>query len=789
MAKEQTYKGHPLSWWKKNHPDVYRKIIDRQQEQKDPFDPKNPYGWDRPQNDHDSKDEPGGRHGFDNRNPKDDKGRDGRRGDLRTEDDWRSTREVENRLTGKPLPDKKPNKDDDHDGGKGGGKYATYQLVRQNGRLMVQYVDAKTGQVLNKKQLDNYHVISNASDLSDVVDLGAPEDIVHHGQDDDKDGKKKHKGKGDGAAPSIIPRGVDGIAPSTTRAAPTTGSVPTNSTQNYGMEQGDTDWQGFTPNTKERKSMVAANRQLPGIDTPEGQKVIADDMAATEAAMAKNQPQTNAQLTGSLDSGDYTATTGNKSLPNQEKDVSTLSGIAAQRNWDTITREDIAKTLAGEVDTRFTDINSEEGQREIRGIISTMENRDLTSPGTISDAIHAPNQYSTWNNEQAAAIANANYAANKSFWDGQVQKYMDDPNSNLGFTHYKNPNYSSEASKKWSNPLESSAVTIGRHRFYTSPTEYNPAAMGIATGPLSPEQQQQEVANRINNYTLNSPMTAIGPSIATANPDYATPAINQAVAQNSWAAPIGQEMAMNSPVDMSTQIASMDWANRPPDTISEPGVPNAAVTNQSGFAEGYANQKQMNPMGPQVAYGNDFDNRWGPTPTSITQTGVAVAANPSTSFGTNVTTDTQAEQTASQGLADKQAQGYADMANSGVQGGITNLSGNTTVSSDGSSVSHANTGNDTNSNEASTSTSSSTAGATAGGVASGTTGDSSHDTSGTDTAPGGTETGRVDQGGFTTSLGDTTSTDTSTDTSSDTDADSGGFGGFGFSGFGGTDGY
>lgn len=116
-------------------------------------------------------------------------------------------------------------------------------------------------------------------------------------------------------------------------------------------------------------------------------------------------------------------------------------------------------TLAGEIDLSKTDLTTEEGRKEAYGILSTMENR-APKYGGIKNAITAPNQYSTWNNDAAANTASANYNARKDLYDNLVKDYTSTPDSNLGFTSY-HANY---VNPGWSADMEQKTA-IGPHTF------------------------------------------------------------------------------------------------------------------------------------------------------------------------------------------------------------------------------------------------------------------------------------------------------------------------------------
>ena len=147
--------------------------------------------------------------------------------------------------------------------------------------------------------------------------------------------------------------------------------------------------------------------------------------------------------------------------------VETVGGVGTidfnrAEQFTTTDKLGMAMTLAGEVDPSKTDLSTDLGQREAFGILSSIENR-VGKYGSIEAAINAPNQYSTWNNAQAAATAKANYAANPDLYNGLVDSFTKNPAANLGFTSYYN---SSIANPGWANAM-TDVETIGSHQFGT----------------------------------------------------------------------------------------------------------------------------------------------------------------------------------------------------------------------------------------------------------------------------------------------------------------------------------
>lgn len=133
-------------------------------------------------------------------------------------------------------------------------------------------------------------------------------------------------------------------------------------------------------------------------------------------------------------------------------------------NFDPDTQRVMARTLAGEIDQRYTDLSTPEGIAEANAIMSTMENR-VGTYGSVMDTIAAPKQYSTWGTEDAALTADKNYAASPGTFDKLVSDYTLDERNRMGFTNYYNPK---EANPGWGVNLQS-RTDIGPHTFGSLP--------------------------------------------------------------------------------------------------------------------------------------------------------------------------------------------------------------------------------------------------------------------------------------------------------------------------------
>jgi hypothetical protein len=172
--------------------------------------------------------------------------------------------------------------------------------------------------------------------------------------------------------------------------------------------------------------------------------------------------------------------------------------------FDNDTRTNMAMTLAGEIDLSKTDLNSDIGKQEAMGILSTMDNR-ASKYGSISAAIQAPKQYSTWNNAASTATAKANYNANKGAYDSLVSTYAGAPEQyNTGFTSY----HANTVSPEWSSSMKD-ATTIGPHTFGSLPEYASAGTVKTADNLVGPKT----AFNTSASFTPNVTGTVSTPSI------------------------------------------------------------------------------------------------------------------------------------------------------------------------------------------------------------------------------------------------------------------------------------
>jgi hypothetical protein len=241
------------------------------------------------------------------------------------------------------------------------------------------------------------------------------------------------------------------------------------------------------------------------------------------AAAAKEDAQYS-----SLDGPGFGTIDGTNPHPMEGQNLNdVVSSAAARNNWSPEDKELAARTLAGEIDQRQTDLSTPEGIAEANAIMSTMENRDLANGPhkSLSDAINAKDAYSTWNGPKEADVANTNYSANPDKFNDIVDNYAADPNSNLGFTNYYNDKL---VSPSWGANLEE-AQNIGAHRFGIDPS----IAGKIPGGQPITEAQKDQIATDITNQNFNQ----------------------------SFAAPVSKDLAATAPTIDTTGVTTDDMAS------------------------------------------------------------------------------------------------------------------------------------------------------------------------------------------------------------------------------------
>lgn len=420
------------------------------------------------------------------------------------------------------------------------------KLVRgKDGLLNLIYVDPKTGKEV--KNLNNVSVVTSMSTLDDIYGKPAKSETkddtdTNTDTETDQGRNKKQTRRDQQHQDSFNDHGRSGQRSSASKSTSSVGTSNTNNT----AEQGDTtDYSRFDP-LDGGKTITSTPREVKSSLNQD------PSVATTTQSVPNNYENQHPAYATSLSDLDYNYENGNLSTPYEGKNLNDVVTYGDQKDYTDAQVTDVAKTLAGEIDSRYTDINSPEGQKEAAGIVSTMMNRDDVMQGDISDAIHQPNAYSTWNNDQVAKVAEANYAKNPAMWEGLARQILSDPTQRQPYTNYYNP---SLVNPSWADDL-GFKEQIGPHMFGVdqnyAPTQHY----------LSEDQKNAIETNAINTSF-----------------------------QNSFAFPASQELTNNpitvSPVYDPTSFAAAYAAQKMPESMSL-GV---APSNVSGFSLGYQAQR------------------------------------------------------------------------------------------------------------------------------------------------------------------------------------------------------
>jgi len=520
--------------------------------------------------------------------------------DPKTDDDHPGKKD-DDRVGHRKNPDSPKDRDRHHDDNKGNGskKYATYKLVRgSDGRLNVQYVDAKTGKVLTNKELGNYHIVSSASSIPGVYSqkpAGPGKDKGDKGDTGDEGkGDKGKKGNTEDSSWSqyrgdFNDHAANGTAGGRNNSkSPSSSSPGKSSTAPGPAEQGDTN--GFYDPDNNRISFspsLAAekNANNKALGLPEV------NYDTTSPSGFTPDQSVHPAIDTSLDDWNGPVVSGNLTSPFEGQNLSKATVVGSDvPSYSDQEKQDMAKTLAGEIDSRYTDPTSPEGVDEANHIMSTMVNRDEVFDGGLSDALHAPNAYSTWNNDKVAKNANANYNKNPALWDGLVDRFLADPSLRTPVTNYYNPGL---VDPSWSKNLLDK-TQIGPHMFGVDPN------LSVPTRALTDDEISAVENNNINTSFMNSPAYAQGPELASTPPDVT--------------GGIGTQLG-NFPDAYSAQK----------DYNTPSSSPNPA--DIGGFISGYQAQKDYDPnnfdnMGVSVSH-ETFDN---PSATNTSNFGTGVTA-------------------------------------------------------------------------------------------------------------------------------------------------------------------
>lgn len=188
-------------------------------------------------------------------------------------------------------------------------------------------------------------------------------------------------------------------------------------------------------------------------------------------------------------------------------------------------RENLALTLAGEIDPSYTDWSSPKGRQEAANILGTIDmRRQVNIPGRFgspkvggkrisayddySSVVHQESQYSTWNDKAKRDVAKGNLA---EFGDS-IYSVVDDyfsgrlATTTPEATHYLNERIANPSWAKSYTKLED----VGPHSFYTDKDWFGgfPEAATAYLGgqPVAPEVEA------VNQFAVNSstPLNQIG---------------------------------------------------------------------------------------------------------------------------------------------------------------------------------------------------------------------------------------------------------------------------------------
>ena len=372
-----------------------------------------------------------------------------------------------------------PKDKNDNGDGKNKKKFARQELVRKpDGTVGVQYVDAKTGKPINS--LKGYQLIT--------ADGGVP----YWGEEYSPNNRGRDKDKNTDKEPYVNPHDIYTRDPS---------EKTTNSAQAAQSS--------VAPSTSATEKATA--KSAPTSDVEQGDSLNGD---TPDTGFVEGDPQKT---------GDWTYSNGTN--------VSRLEGVNlndkgfVQDNRANYTDKDfnaMAMTLAGEIDSRYTDLSTAEGRAEAFGILSTMENRDLANGSKgITDAIYSPKQYSTWNNEKVANTAKANYAANPELFNSLVQDYVQDPASRQPYTNYYNP---SIANPSWGKQM-TDVSEIGPHKFGALEEYTNKIKVGVLT-----DEQKDDAGGGAGGDLEDLATDIVNTNIAANAPDVPAP---EAIASDS----------------------------------------------------------------------------------------------------------------------------------------------------------------------------------------------------------------------------------------------------------------
>ncbi len=471
-------------------------------------------------------------------------------------------------------------------------------LVRNpDGTVGVEFIDVDTGRKISNPFGDRKKEIS-AGDFDDVfgkkkktktkTSTSPEEDPNFVGYD--KNGNPLYVKDGYGVTPT--PNASNTSAPANTSATARSSSSPKSTGVDTGNAKGTPQAQSQSQAEPEEQGDKEGSFLSDGYNDPSkdpdyqvdnkfAPAEVPERDFQSEVASSKKENATFA----SLDGNDFSTIDGNNPHSMEGVNLNDAKSASSNRAWDQATIDKAARTLAGELPGDI-DLSTPEGQQEARAVLSTIENRDLANgpQRSVIDAITAPSQYSTWNNDEAAKVANTNYSLRPDEFNKVVNDYLADPNSNLGFTSYHAP-YVNPA---WSDDMQD-VQDIGGHKFGVLP-EYS-SKMAKYAQPMTDEQKNQTATDIVNQNFEQGFAAPVSDYLAQNTPAIDTTGVQAITNQDTFAAGVNAQRDYLGP----------DWTN--PQQITEDVAPDlntngplstdtvASINNQVAMDNGFAIQQ------------------------------------------------------------------------------------------------------------------------------------------------------------------------------------------------------
>lgn len=528
-------------------------------------------------------------------------------------------------------------------------------LVRNaDGTVGVQFVDVDTGRVITGDPFGPRKDITSAGDFDDV--FGKKKKIKTDKSDEAPTGSQEIEGYrisgyDDKGNPKYVP--IGGGAVTAQERPPSESNRPTGFTDVPAKTSGKTpsdfespeeqgDQAGFFNANGSNDPSLDKDYQIDGKFAPAD---VPERDFQSEVASSKKEDAHFANM----DEGDFTTIDGNNSHPMEGKNLNDAKSLASDRNWDDATIDKAARTLAGEL-AGNVDLNTPEGIQEARSILSTIENRDIANGPSKSaiDAMTAKSQYSTWNDEKAANVANTNYNLRADEFNKVVKDYIEDPNSNLGFTSYHAP-YVNPA---WSDDMQN-VEEIGSHKFGTLP-EYT-SKMAKYSTPMTDEQKNSIATDIVNQNFQQSFAAPVGDYIAQNTPQIDTTGVqvqntdmaSGLQAQRDYISPsLSSNSSFAQGINAQRDYNGFDFAN--PQQITEDSVPDLNTNGPLQSSTDQINNQISMDNGFAIQQGNQIA---GMPPSIPTET--QVASRSITGIEDGFVTAPDTSQFSSTGLADR----------------------------------------------------------------------------------------------------------------------------------------